>query len=134
MSTTDEIMSLAQEYASAWYLVGSSFDNGHGMECADGARAALLKAVESIADDAALWQAYKARKAAALSAGFGRSPLRSDVTPDTYAVINEDGQVEYSASWTEACHDHIKDMQEVLPPKTVSKWKVRGIKILGKTP
>ena len=123
MSTTDEIMNLADMYA----------DKFHPLDIRE-PRAALLKAVESIADDAALWQAYKARKAAALSAGFGRSPLRSDVTPDTYAVINEDGQVEYSASWTEACHDHIKDMQEVLPPKTVSKWKVRGIKILGNPP
>ncbi len=26
--STDEIMSLAQEYASAWSLVGSRFDNG----------------------------------------------------------------------------------------------------------
>lgn len=129
MSTT-EIMELADLYYHNPYREGS---HTH-LVYADQKRAALLKAVESIADDAALWQAYKARKAAALSAGFGRSPLRSDVTPDTYAVINEDGQVEYSASWTEACHDHIKDMQEVLPPKTVSKWKVRGIKILGKTP
>ena len=126
MSTT-EIMELADLYYH------NPYSHTH-LVYADQKRAALLKAVESIADDAALWQAYKARKAAALSAGFGRSPLRSDVTPDTYAVINEDGQVEDSASWTEACHDHIKDMQEVLPPKTVSKWKVRGIKILGKTP
>ena len=28
MSTTNEIMALAQEYASAWSLVGSRFDNG----------------------------------------------------------------------------------------------------------
>ena len=53
MSTTNDIMSMAQEYASAWSLVGSRFDNGHGMECADEARAALLKAVESLSADAA---------------------------------------------------------------------------------
>ena len=52
MSTTDEIMGMVQEYASAWSIVGSCFDNGHGMECAEEARAALLKAVESIAADA----------------------------------------------------------------------------------
>jgi hypothetical protein len=126
MSTTDEIMELAAEWAQ------ETKDFGHLDESRP--RDALLKAVEALVADAALWQAYKARKDAALSAGFGRSPLRSEVVPDTYAVINEDGQVEYSASWTEACHDHIKDMQEVLPPKAVSKWKVRGIKILGETP
>ena len=43
MSTTDEIMGMVQEYASAWSLVGSRFDNGHGMECAEEARSALLK-------------------------------------------------------------------------------------------
>ena len=126
MSTTDEVMSLADAYATQMI-------HAHYRPTLD-ARAALLKAVEQLAADAALWRAYKARKDAALSAGFGRSPLRSEVAPDTYAVINEDGQVEYSASWTEACHDHIKDMQEVLPPGAASKWKVRGIKILEKTP
>lgn len=132
MSTTDEIMIRADAYAGN-QLFDGAHDCGYSMESSN-ARAALLKAVEALAVDAALWRAYKARKDAALSAGFGRSPLRSEVAPDTYAVINEDGQVEYSASWTEACHDHIKDMQEVLPPGAASKWKVRGIKILEKTP
>ena len=48
MSTTDEIMSMAQEFASAWSLIGSRFDNGHGMEYAEEARAALFKAVEAL--------------------------------------------------------------------------------------
>ena len=48
MSTTDEIMGMVQEYASAWSIVGSCFDNGHGMECAEEARAALFKAVEAL--------------------------------------------------------------------------------------
>lgn len=56
MSTTDEIMGMVQEYASAWSLVGSRFDNGHGMECAEEARAALLKAVEALAVDAARYR------------------------------------------------------------------------------
>jgi hypothetical protein len=126
MSTTDEIMELAAEWAQ------ETKDFGHLDESRP--RDALLKAVEALMSDAAQWKAYKARKDAALSAGFGRSPLRGEVAPDTYAVINEYGQVEYSARWIEACHDHIKDMQEVLPPRATSKWKVRGIKILEKAP
>lgn len=51
-------------------------------------------------------------------------------TADTYAVINEDDQVEYSASWPEACYDHIKEMQDARGLGFVGKWKVRGIKIL----
>lgn len=56
MSTTEKIMSMAQEYASAWALVGSRFDNGHGMEYAEEARAALLKAVEALEKDAARYR------------------------------------------------------------------------------
>ena len=56
MNTTNDIMSMAQEYASAWPLVGSRFDNGHGMEYAEEARAALLKAVEQLAVDAARYR------------------------------------------------------------------------------
>lgn len=37
-------------------LVGSRFDNGHGMEYAEEARAALLKAVEALAVDAARYR------------------------------------------------------------------------------
>ena len=56
MSTTDEIMGMVQEYASAWSIVGSCFDNGHGMECAEEARAALFKAVEALEADAARYR------------------------------------------------------------------------------
>ena len=60
MSTTDEIMGMVQEYASAWSIVGSCFDNGHGMECAEEARAALFKAVEALAADAARYRWLRA--------------------------------------------------------------------------
>mgnify|MGYP003545474902 len=43
-----------------------------------GLRAALAEPQGDDARDAALWRACKARKDAALAAGFGRSTLRSD--------------------------------------------------------
>lgn len=43
-----------------------------------GLRAALAEPQGDDAGDAALWRACKARKDAALAAGFGRSTLRSD--------------------------------------------------------
>lgn len=85
--------------------------------------------VNALKLDAEQWRAYKARKDAAIKAGFGKSPLRSDA-PNTYAVINKEGEVEYSAAWPEACHDHIKEMQEAIGLGHVVGWKVRGIKIL----
>jgi hypothetical protein len=48
--------------------------------------------------------------------------------PDTYAVVNLEGEIEYSASWPEACHDHIKDAQEY--NDMGHTWVVRGVKIL----
>jgi len=84
---------------------------------------------DALAADAALWRDYQARKASLKAAGFGKSPLRSEA-PDTYAVINKEGDVEYSASWPEACHDHIKEMQDAVGLGHVVGWKVRGIKIL----
>ena len=81
--------------------------------------------------DAAKWREYKARKDAVIAAGMGRNPLRETVTCDTYGVINEDGEVEYSASWPEACHDHIKDMQ--VEHGIGGKWKVRALKYLPVT-
>lgn len=88
---------------------------------------------EALAADATKWREYKARKDAVIAAGMGRNPLRDTATCDTYGVINEDGEVEYSAYWPEACHDHIKDMQIV--HGMGSKWKVRALKYLPvKTP
>ena len=81
--------------------------------------------------DAELWRKYKARKDAVISAGMGRNPLRQETKPDTYAVINKEGEVEYSAPWPEACHDHIKEMQDSIGLGCVVGWKVRGIKILS---
>ena len=66
-----------------------------------------------------------------IAAGMGRNPMRDTATCDTYGVINEDGEVEYSASWPEACHDHIKDMQ--IEHGIGSKWKVRALKYLPVT-
>ena len=83
----------------------------------------------SLAADAARWRDYQARKVSLKAAGFGKSPLRSEA-PDTYAVINKEGDVEYSASWPEACHDHIKEMQDAAGLGYVVGWKVRAIKIL----
>ena len=65
--TTDEIMKLADAYATR--RIGEGIAK---------ARAALLKAVEEMAADAELWRAYKARKDAALAAGFGRNTLRKE--------------------------------------------------------
>ena len=84
---------------------------------------------DALAADAARWRDYQARKVSLKAAGFGKSPLRSEA-PDTYAVINKEGDVEYSASWPEACHDHIKEMQDAAGLGYVVGWKVRAIKIL----
>jgi hypothetical protein len=90
--------------------------------------AKLIAERDAFKVDAESWRKYKQRKDAVIAAGMGRNPLRQEVTPDTYGVINKDGEVEYSAPWREACHDHIKEMQGVVP---VENWKVRGIKILS---
>ncbi len=88
----------------------------------------LKTAIEELVADAEKWRAYKARKDAVIAAGMGRNPLRETATCDTYGVINEDGEVEYSAYWPEACHDHIKDMQ--IEHGIGGKWKVRALKYL----
>ena len=62
---------------------------------------------------------------------LGLDPMRNVEVCDTYGVINEDGEVEYSAYWPEACHDHIKDMQ--IEHGMGSKWKVRALKYLPVT-
>ena len=90
---------------------------------------ALRAERDALAADAARWRDYQARKVSLKAAGFGKSPLRSEA-PDTYAVINKEGDVEYSASWPEACHDHIKEMQDAAGLGYVVGWKVRAIKIL----
>ena len=95
------------------------------------AKEALRTAIEELHGDATKWREYKARKDAVIAAGMGRNPLRETATCDTYGVINEDGEVEYSASWPEACHDHIKDMQ--IEHGMGSKWKVRALKYLPVT-
>jgi len=87
--TTNEIMKLADafSYAAASANVGihifgkTSLLVKDKLEKEDEARAALRKAVEEMAADAELWRAYKARKDAALAAGLGRNPLRSEETP-----------------------------------------------------
>lgn len=84
---------------------------------------------DALKADAEQWRAYKKRKNEVIAAGMARSPLRSEA-PDTYAVISKEGNLEYSASWPEACHDHIKEMQETLGLGYVVGWKVRGVKIL----
>jgi len=70
--TPGEIMKLADEYAAATHEINNDASED---------RAALRKAVEEMAADAELWRAYKARKDAALAAGLGRNPLRSEETP-----------------------------------------------------
>ena len=89
----------------------------------------LADQLEALTADAENWRAYKARKDAVIAAGMGKNPLRQDVKPDTFAVINKDGEVEYSAPWPEACHDHIKEMQDSCGLGHVVGWKVRGITI-----
>ena len=94
MSTTNEIMDLAGEWAQ------ETKDFGHLSESRP--RDALFKAVEALMSDAAQWKAYKARKDAALSAGFGRSPLRGEVAPDTDAAMREYGALCRKAALEEA--------------------------------
>lgn len=91
----------------------------------------LRTKLAEVEKDAELWRKYKSRKDAVIAAGMGKNPLRQEVQPDTYACINKDGEVEYSAPWSEACHDHIKEMQDACGLGHVVGWKVRGIKILA---
>jgi hypothetical protein len=116
--TTAEIMALIERYRTAG-----------GREEHHTYKEEVERVLEEVCADAKQWRKYKARKDAVIAAGMGRNPLRGEEAPDTYAVINTDGQVEYSAEWPEACHDHIKDMQEV-DGSNAGRWKVRGIKIL----
>lgn len=135
--TKEQLLALADAYAYRKALIHGVGAARHSvplavMEC-DEARAALSDALAEVVRDAELWRAYKSRKDAVIAAGMGRNPLRQEIKPDTYAVINADGEVEYSAPWAEACHDHIKDMQDVHGLGVVGKWKVRGITILKGT-
>lgn len=122
MRTVEQIMELADEYANY---------SQHGVTSLS--RTILRTAIEKLHRDASKWHEYKARKDAVIAAGMGRNPMRDTATCDTYGVINEDGEVEYSAYWPEACHDHIKDMQ--IEHGIGGKWKVRALKYLPvKTP
>ena len=124
MKTANGIMALIQEYAS-------DCNDSYYSKLTRERLVALKVVVEELHRDAAKWREYKARKDAVIAAGMGRNPLRETVTCDTYGVINEDGEVAYSAYWPEACHDHIKDMQ--IEHGMGSKWKVRALKYLPVT-
>ena len=130
--TVNEIMVLAEKYADdvgCYYLDASEINHIDK----ESSRLALYSAIEELVADAEKWRAYKARKDEVIAAGMGRNPLRDTATCDTYGVINEDGQVEYSAAWSELCHDHIKMMQ--IDHGMGGKWKVRALKYLPvKTP
>ena len=121
MKTVNGILALIQEY-------GSECNDSYYSKSTTSRLKILRTAIEELAADAEKWRAYKTRKDAVIAAGMGRNPLRETVTCDTYGVINEDGEVEYSASWPEACHDHIKDMQ--IEHGIGGKWKVRALKYL----
>ena len=115
MTTPQEARELAEHYADT--------------SLAKSTLRSLASQVEALTADAEQWRAYKARKDAVIAAGMGRNPLRQAVKPDTFAVINKDGEVEYSAPWPEACHDHIKEIQDTCGLGHVVGWKVRGITI-----
>lgn len=121
MKTVNGILNLIQEY-------GSECNDSYYSKSTAARLKILRTAIEELHGDATKWREYKARKDAVIAAGMGRNPLRDTATCDTYGVINEDGEVEYSASWPEACHDHIKDMQ--VEHGIGSKWRVRALKYL----
>jgi hypothetical protein len=50
--THTELMTLVQEFASAWSLVGSRFDSGDALETAEAAKAALSDALLKVVQDA----------------------------------------------------------------------------------
>ena len=128
MKTVEQIMGLATILGDRRSLATLGINNRDQVQ---DAYKKLRTAIEELVADAEKWREYKARKDAVIAAGMGRNPLRDTATCDTYGVINGDGEVEYSAYWPEACHDHIKDMQ--IEHGMGSKWKVRALKYLPVT-
>ncbi len=136
MKTVDEVFELieiredASDAVLSW-RIGPAWKLTEAEKVYVEATKNLRTAIEELHRDASKWLEYKARKDAVIAAGMGRNPMRDTATCDTYGVINEDGKVEYSASWPEACHDHIKDMQ--IEHGIGGKWKVRALKYLPVT-
>lgn len=65
---TNNIMALADAYATAV--------NERTIVGRVRSRAALEAEIDRVCKDAERWQAYQARKAAAINAGLGRNPMR----------------------------------------------------------
>lgn len=67
---SNKIMGLADDYAQL--LVSLE------VEKADDARSDLQAEVDRVVKDAERWQAYQARKDAAINAGMGKNPMRKE--------------------------------------------------------
>lgn len=71
-------------------------------------------------------------RAAATQADAALSDLRELIKEEEglecYGVINSDNDVEYSASYPQACHDHINAaLQQYEPDEDAKNWVVRRL-------
>ena len=79
MSTIDEIMSQAQEFASGWSIVGGRFDSGDALEIATESKAMLRNLIA-----AAIADAQRAQR--------GRIPAAGPPVPAVHHLLDPDGR------------------------------------------